>query len=914
MTLENELIKKNYYKRLMEDNEANHPIQVLADVFLTEKENELLDLTDIRFSQGEVYYHNRDFEAAIFKWENVHNELEPWAKKNMADAYYELGLRSTAEEIYLSIHSENLILNTEVALQLFSIYIEQEQLDESAKVIKNTVFLNPDYPNVTNIARSFFEEYRDWGSAIELAVNEAIRTESLEWFDILKTYVEKGLTTAIEPVYFSKALTTLSNLDQSRLEQLVASFWNSYRNQEFYFSWMIEFNNLFLNIEVDRSKSWNEMSTLYEETYFELISGNFFINELADVVPNLLTNWLKVTTSSQALMAAAAVLSWNEIFPSSISSVVANEAETLIQNSSGFPKGREYSLKLFEAIMNWAKGHDVEVGNRVKWIVDELLNLQVNHLLVAGTAGNGKTSFINSILGETILEASTSTLVKFRGGEEVKIKEITDSDINCDLTLSDFHTITAWRSQTHVVDFTLPCEFLNEHALSIIDTPSYKGAKDERNDWSSYLHGADSLLYVLNAHNPFSDEERDILLTIQERAPGLPIHFLVNKIDVINNEMEVNKILDETRSRINNYFPNATVIAYSAHFGKEYRSGLENFIQLIFSNRHIKEERNEKLLYYVRQTIKLLLEKRVEIENNLAEAVTWNEEAVTKLSGAVNQLNDLEKEKIEVIKSSYRMIKDELKNDLTEMIPKLLRDCTDFINEDSDFRNIQADLNKEMNNRIDNYIHHTLVPKFSSSIQEWLEMSNVEFIQSQSYLKEMSDGFNALYGEERFKLDCDFRVLDDWCRDADRMTNGMRMENVNVLLRLTPSQFLLKSSGKLFGALPTNKTMLGKMYKKFIENEDYVYVAESLTNQMLLPLELFEKGLERDITMFFRNPYSVLNEAIEEARVNIQVHNDALSDVKSNPEIFFDPLTLFEVRLRHYELMMGVKKKPQLIH
>ena len=50
---------------------------------------------------------------------------EPWAKKNIADAYFEMGMLTNAEESYKSIVTESMTLNTEVSLQLFSLYIEQ---------------------------------------------------------------------------------------------------------------------------------------------------------------------------------------------------------------------------------------------------------------------------------------------------------------------------------------------------------------------------------------------------------------------------------------------------------------------------------------------------------------------------------------------------------------------------------------------------------------------------------------------------------------------------------------------------------------------------------------------------------------------------------------------------------------------
>lgn len=180
MTLEKQLIQKTYYEMFINEHENVHPIHVLGEAYQEELKKDIPDLSFIRFAQGEVYFQNKDYEAAIFKWENITNELEPWAKKNIADAYYESGLLSNAEDFYLAIETDQLTLNTEVNLQLFSLYIERGKMDPAVAVIKSTIISNPDYPNVTQIARSFFEERQDWTNAIELAVNEAKRTGSLE--------------------------------------------------------------------------------------------------------------------------------------------------------------------------------------------------------------------------------------------------------------------------------------------------------------------------------------------------------------------------------------------------------------------------------------------------------------------------------------------------------------------------------------------------------------------------------------------------------------------------------------------------------------------------------------------------------------------------------------------------------------
>ncbi|WP_332692548.1 GTP-binding protein [Halalkalibacter lacteus] len=896
MTLENELIKKMHYKKVVaKDQDGNLPIKRLAEEFLVEQKNEEPNLSSLRFAQGEVYYHFRDYETAIYKWLKVDNELEPWAKKNIADSYYELGLLTSAEEMYLSIQTDHLVLITEVELQLFSVYMDQQLLDQAAKVIKNIVAMNPDYPTVTEVARSFFEEFRDWSSAIELAVSEALRTESIEWFGILNSYIDKGLTKTIEPAYFSKALQTLFTIDEAKFEQMATSFWNSYKLENYYFSWIIEFNHLFLQVEVQRSKDWKELSGMYQQTYFELTNGTYYLREIEDVIPNLLTNWVKVTSSSELVMASTAVLAWNELSPQSISQPVVNEASAMLQQARISADGLEQSLLLFESIMKWADDHELKVGNRLKWMVQELLNFNMNHLFVMESSANEQSLFINTVVGEFVLDEEVNSTIILKYGKETSIRALTDETNHLDVT-GDFeeHSLP----KQHIIDYCFPSQFLNENSLAILHSPKLVSSRGD--DLCQQLYLADRALFVLDAHKAFGERERDMLKTIQKHAPNLPIHFLINKIDAIYNEHEINRMIEETKSKMTMYFPHANVFTFSRV------SDLPKFITEIFKNRKIEVERNGNLLQVIRSTISHLFKKRIEMESKLMDEITWNEEMVIKLTGANNQLIDVEKEKMQGIKQSYHAIIQETKTDLKVTIPKLLRECSSFVQVNSDFRTIHLELNQKMNDQIKHYLEQTVIPKLSNSLQQWLEVGNVEFIQSQSFLKEMSGGFNALYGEERLKLQCDFRVLDDWYRDIDRMTNGVHLDNVNILLRLTPSQLLLKSSGKLFGVLPTNKGMLQKMYKKFIENEDYKQIADSMINQFLIQFELFEKALNRDMNMFFRKPFNVLDEATVEAQSAIRDKNEALTELKSNPEMYHDPLALFKLKLRQYELIEKV--------
>ncbi|MBP2241001.1 tetratricopeptide (TPR) repeat protein [Cytobacillus eiseniae] len=707
MTIDKQLNSKQYYLTLINEREDRHPIELLGELYMEEQKKELSDLAYIRFSQGEIYFHNRDYEAAIFKWENISNELEPWAKKNMADAYFELDLLSTAEGIYQEIHTDSEVLRTEVLLQQFSICVQQGKLELAIDFIKQAVSLNPDYADVTEIARLFFEEYQDWNNAVQLAIDESVRTKQMHWFDILHTYVVKDKTKKMEPGCFNEVLIQLSALDLARFEALTASFWNSYKNSEHYFSWLKEMNYILLNINKTSTHEFRELSKLFHDTYIDLINGKYLIREISHLIPTHLVNWSKITDDRYALLASTSLLAWNELFMTEIELEVVKKAENTLFHSTKSSDGLERAYELFDTIMNWAKKNGVELG--------------VQH---------------RESMKETI---------------------------------------------------------------------------------------------GINDQDPFSNQ--DI-------------------------------------------------------------------------------EQITKVHHSIRKTIKYLLEKRVEKENNLIESIKWNEDMMTKLKGATNQLSDLEEEKIRVIQRSFRNMKDGTRNKLSEEIPTLLKSCSSHITEESDFGKLSLKLNDEMNHKIHLYIEETVLPGLQLEFHNWIAEAGKELEYSQSFLNEMSAGFNDLYGEEALKLDCDFKLLDDWQRDANRMTMGsIQLGSMNILLRFTPAQFLMKSAGKLFNALPQNKTFIHQKYKQFIENEDYSHVSEEVFNQLIQPFELFDRALERDMKLFFKNPFIVLSEKMDEANRENEMNRQDLQEIRINPEIYRDPLTLFQLKLRQYEWMTHASER-----
>ena len=201
------------------------------------------------------------------------------------------------------------------------------------------------------------------------------------------------------------------------------------------------------------------------------------------------------------------------------------------------------------------------------------------------------------------------------------------------------------------------------------------------------------------------------------------------------------------------------------------------------------------------------------------------------------------------------------------------------------------------------------MPRYVTSLEEWLAFSRQELQDSQNYLIEMSETFNGLFGRDKVVLQCDFQVIDDWKRDVSRMGTRAQIDKENILLRFKPAQFLLKSAGKLLGVLPQNKTLLYNQYKRYLENEDYQDITESVVNKFFLQFDLFEKSLQQDVHSFFEEPFTQLEVTIKDTETEIAADQDSLTKMKANPEQYFDPITLFEVKLLQHEYMVKASYK-----
>lgn len=895
MNLEQMLIEKKYYESFME-GQKEQPAAVLAEAYLEVRQKGGEGLQELRFAQGEVYYGFRDYEAAIQKWDGVSGSLKSWAIKNTADSYYELGELAKAEDLYRAVESKNASLKAEVALQLFSLYIEKGKEEAASETIKALIAENPGYPDAASLARTFFENRADWESATDLAVNELARTESMPWADVLISYVEKGVTAGRPPAYFIKVLPIVYRLDLVRFGQLAATLWKSYFGTAHYFSWINEFDSLLEHHHDLPAGEWPELSGLYKETYLDFTtSGNYSIASLSCVMPSLLRNWLKIEDPGTIGLAASALLAWSGKYPAGISAETIEMAEAALSHSKRTENDFTEGLALLSEIASWSGSQGLQVGPRLEWIAGELANFRTRHVVAAGMKGSGKRHVLRHLLGEAYPEITNSAALAFKYQDEAAVSKVTDEGIE---EAEAFEELNSFSSEDGkgIFTFSLPIPFLKESGLTLVDLPEFENDALDC-DAMEYIHLADSLLFVVDSEESLTTQERIMIGQIREQAPGLPIHFLLTQTGVPDPHA-----FEQAAMQITASFPDSQVIKAGPTPNRNHLfEGIVKAAVIGTPERSIIGSRTDKLLLLIRKALEHLLVQRTEQEQGIQDKIENEEQMAAKLTGAIHQLDDIESEKIGKVQKSYRQRIEEAKAELLADIPGIFRGTADYIKEDGDFRTIHLDLNDEMNRRLDEYINRTAMPKLRASLEEWIEETGGELIQIQEFLDEMSEGFNKLYGHDWIRLDCDFRIVEDWKRDIGRMTNGYQLDKVNVLLRRTPSQIFLKGAGKLLGALPQNNAMLYNRYKTFVENEDYLETARIVRDRFFLQFDLFEKAIGRDITLFFHNPHEVLTATLAQTQNQLADSRAMADEMKKNPQQFHDPLSLFGIRLRQLE-------------
>ncbi len=195
-------------------------------------------------------------------------------------------------------------------------------------------------------------------------------------------------------------------------------------------------------------------------------------------------------------------------------------------------------------------------------------------IVVVGEFNSGKSLVINALLGQRLLEEGvTPTTTQIQILRYGPAREKT--------TIDDRQVV-----------LTSPVEFLTE--ICIVDTPGTNAiVREHETITSRFVPRSDLVLFVTSADRPFTESERVFLEYIREW--GKKVVFLVNKIDILQDEKELSQVVTFVRGNATQCIGGTPVIfPVSARAALRAKLGESSLG---------KESRFETLEEYIHQTL-----------------------------------------------------------------------------------------------------------------------------------------------------------------------------------------------------------------------------------------------------------------------------------------------------------------------
>ncbi|MGR3178419.1 MAG: dynamin family protein [Candidatus Anammoxibacter sp.] len=323
-------------------------------------------------------------------------------------------------------------------------------------------------------------------------------------------------------------------------------------------------------------------------------------------------------------------------------------------------KDREFYKQVIE-ILNDTKKYFERTGNKkiTKKVEDLIVQMEAPfYLLVAGEYNAGKSSFINALCGERILDEgptpTTSKITLLTAGETNTYEEIDD----------------------HLSKVTFPLDYLND--VTLIDTPGTNSIILEHKDITeSFIHRAELVLFVISADHPLTESERSFLQFIRGKW-GRKVLYILNKIDLKTND-EIDQILDFVEKncyRLMGFEPKIlTVSSLKALEAKKNgdknllkESNIESVEEFIFD----KLDLDTKIDFKLMNPLKYLSNVFVEIKKELEEKTETCNTDIRSIERFENRLTQKKQDMIEYSKK--------YKSEIETIFSRLKEKVDNFIN------------------------------------------------------------------------------------------------------------------------------------------------------------------------------------------------------------------------------------------
>ncbi|MGC4079436.1 MAG: dynamin family protein [Rubrivivax sp.] len=193
------------------------------------------------------------------------------------------------------------------------------------------------------------------------------------------------------------------------------------------------------------------------------------------------------------------------------------------------------------------------------------------HLVVVGEFNHGKSTFVNALLGETVLPTgvtpTTAAIHHLKYSEQPEATVVYQSGRRESIPFTETKRFAvgggASADEVDYLEVGYPAELLKERIL-LVDTPGVNDLSLQRADITySYIPRADAVLFLLDAGQILKESERQFLNDKLLKASRDKIVFVITKWDILNED-EKKEALAYARTQLANLVKDPVVFPISS--------------------------------------------------------------------------------------------------------------------------------------------------------------------------------------------------------------------------------------------------------------------------------------------------------------------------------------------------------------
>lgn len=913
--LEQLLTNKQFYQSLTEGENQLQTVTTLSSKLNGSAAGEK---DDIRFAQAELYAQIEDYETAIFKWENVKKaELSGWALKNMGDIYQLMDLVDKAEASYLAVCLPAPILKMETLLSLFELYEKAGDSKKAHRVMNDLVSTNFSYKNVTDLALKFFEQINEYISATELIVNQLEKRYEEKYIKLIYKYLQETQDSMIPPSsVFSRLIYLLFEEESDELARMYHVLTEYYTESPYFLDW---FDCLFAankktGFHLSRFLS-DELAETFYQSINSLLNGTYAPSEIKHIFELQLPKYYQHCSEAAIKNSIAAMLqAWEQVFPGTINL-------SLIKNAT-FPSEKtdhiEQVSAFFLALKEWISSLELDGDSFNEWWLNYWLLDRNKKVMIAGNFNNGKSSFINSILGDEIVlpggvpTTSVVNIIQYGPQQcllelnETSIKEVAIENLQSKTTIN--HADDSSLSG-NLIALQVQANSLKTNMVTLVDTPGFNDQNNE-NPTYQYLHLADELLLVLSSETPFTKKEKGYLEKIVSTQHDLPIRFVLNKADYMDEDEREEIIEDLERKLAKHFHENVVIYPYSSLYpDMEEQQNLRNYFSQqepsIFEKR-IKEA--IPYFYGLLKNIPVLIKAKEHKINNTVLLRKKEIEDLKELKRKVDRYKNAV-----ISQAVHNYIKDVITETYEESKPYTLNGLKQFSAklDPNTLENAHLYLDREINDWLEFNLRQTIIPLIYHRFENWLQKQkftlNLINADLRQFHLDVEDILNSTQ-EKRTPIPKDI-IIDNF-KNHFRTSANISYQQIDILKKFNPFQTILKGVGRLLGGKSHSATLKIEQYRNFLETKAYDEAASQYLYNITKTLGSFESLLRNELNEVFQDLEKYIDDEIDFSTGEMMKHAQQLKDFKDQKETYIENAKTFEVKIRQMEIDYSSLNKP----